>query len=95
MLAQTTVTNTATITAPANVSDPDLSNNSASDTDTVNRPPQLRITKVAVLSPFIVGQPASYTLQVFNDGGVPTSAVGTIVDVVPAGLRGVRGDAPE
>ncbi len=44
-LAQTSVTNTATITAPTNVSDPDLTNNSASDTDTVT-PRSLTLTKI-------------------------------------------------
>ncbi|MBP6596618.1 MAG: hypothetical protein KA196_03815, partial [Arenimonas sp.] len=46
-LAQTSVTNTATVAAPANVSDPDLTNNSASDTDTVT-PRSLTLTKAWV-----------------------------------------------
>ncbi|MFZ5635333.1 MAG: hypothetical protein ACOY82_01970, partial [Pseudomonadota bacterium] len=49
-------------------------------------PPVLTLTKTASASPWTVGVPATYTLQVVNSGGSATTAVSTITDTIPAGL---------
>ena len=48
--------------------------------------PQLTMTKSASPAPWIVGVPASYTLQVQNTGTAATTAAATITDTIPAGL---------
>jgi uncharacterized repeat protein (TIGR01451 family) len=80
-----TITNTATASLPAWLTDATPANNAASDTDTVVAAADLSITKAAVGS-FTVGSNASYTLTVTNSG--PQSAAGTITvsDTLPAGL---------
>ncbi|TXI48158.1 MAG: DUF11 domain-containing protein, partial [Lysobacter sp.] len=87
------ITNTATVVPPTGTTDPDCSGapvtcaggNTASAGTTVNRP-QLTLTKTATPSPFVVGQAASYTLQLSNTGTAATTAVATITDTIPAGL---------
>ncbi|MCB1589267.1 MAG: DUF11 domain-containing protein [Xanthomonadales bacterium] len=46
----------------------------------------MTLTKTASASPWTVGVPASYTLQVQNTGPVATTAVATITDTIPSGL---------
>ncbi|QIL69905.1 DUF11 domain-containing protein [Diaphorobacter sp. HDW4B] len=48
--------------------------------------PKLEMTKTANAGAFTVGQAASYTLTVTNNGTAATTGVITITDVVPAGL---------
>ncbi|MFT2720122.1 hypothetical protein ACMT4L_08980 [Deinococcus sp. A31D244] len=83
--------NTATITAPAGVTDTNLANN----TDTVYictafpLPPSLIITKTGN-GPWTAGQSgATYTLTVRNDGPTATSGVITVKDLLPAGVTPV------
>ena len=64
-----TVVNTANITIRPIV-DPDLTNNSASDTDTVVRSANLSITKTDSADPVVPGQAFTYTLTVANGGPV-------------------------
>ena len=80
--------NTATITAPAGVTD----TNPANNTDTVYictafpPPPSLIITKTGN-GPWTAGQSgATYTLNVKNDGPTATSGVITVKDLLPAGV---------
>jgi uncharacterized repeat protein (TIGR01451 family) len=48
--------------------------------------PQLTILKTASAANFVVGVPASYTLQVTNTGVVVTTAAATVSDAIPASL---------
>ena len=48
--------------------------------------PQLTVTKTASPNPFIVGQPASYTITVQNTGTATTTANITIADTLPIGI---------
>jgi uncharacterized repeat protein (TIGR01451 family) len=78
----TSVTNSATVSTPG---DGNGGNNTGTLAPTpVAAPPDLALTKVAN-GPFLVGQPASYTITVTNVGG-PTVGPITVTDVVPAGL---------
>ena len=98
-LAQTSVTNRASISPPAGVTNPGtaclaIAGNTfdagtgtctATDVDTVIVP-ILTITKTASAASFTVGVAASYTLQVSNSGTAATTAASTITDAIPAGL---------
>ena len=77
-----TVVNTANITIRPIV-DPDLTNNSASDTDTVVRSANLSITKTDSADPVVPGQAFTYTLTVTN-GGPSDAATLSVSDSVPA-----------
>lgn len=76
--ASGSLSNTATVTPPAAVLDPDLIDNSASDLDTVlSGRANLRITKTDGTTLTAPGQTLTYTLQVFNDG--PSDVTGARV----------------
>ncbi len=60
-------TNTATVTAPDGITDPDLSNNEASDTDTMEPPPTS-----GMCSPRQVAQSATFTLAPLPVSGTVT-----------------------
>ena len=47
---------------------------------------QLTLTKTASAASFVVGTPASFTLQLSNTGTAATTAASTITDPIPAGL---------
>jgi uncharacterized repeat protein (TIGR01451 family) len=81
------VTNTATIAAPTGTTDPDGTNNSAADTDTVNPAlvADLAITKSDGTATVTVGGSTTYTLVVTNNG--PSSVTGALLaDPAAAGL---------
>ncbi|MES2672300.1 MAG: hypothetical protein V4673_18025, partial [Pseudomonadota bacterium] len=91
--AAASITNTATVVPPAGTADPDCSGApvacAGGNTGTVTTPvtrPQLTMTKTASAASFVVGVPASYTLQVSNTGTSATTAVSTITDTIPTGL---------
>ena len=48
---------------------------------------QLRVNKEATPVSFVVGVPASYTLTVFNEGTLATSAPATVTDPLPGSLQ--------
>ncbi len=76
--------NTATIAAPAGVTDPNLANNTAADTDTQNSQTDLTISKSVDESTPRVGDNITFTLLVTNDG--PSAATGvTVTDLLPTG----------
>ncbi|WP_179779572.1 DUF11 domain-containing protein [Micromonospora jinlongensis] len=82
------LTNTATLTPPDGVSDPDCTPNCSS---TVVTPAaltvDLAVVKTASPSPYVPGAPFSYTVTVTNGG--PSDAVGaTLTDPLPAPLAG-------
>ena len=76
--------NTATIAAPAGVTDSTPANNSATDTDTLNPSADLSITKTDGATLMIPGQSTTYTVVVSNSG--PSTAVNApIADALPVG----------
>jgi uncharacterized repeat protein (TIGR01451 family) len=84
----TDLVNTAGIVAPPAVTDPDLLDNTATDTDTTTPVTDLAVTKTDGLTSALPGDVVTYTVVVSNAG--PSDAVGaTLSDAVPAALTGV------
>ena len=82
-----TLSNTATVAAPAGVTDPNPANNSATDTDTIVRIADLAITKTDGVTTATAGGGVTYTIVASNAG--PSAAVGaTVADTFPAVLTG-------
>ena len=86
--ANVTITNVATVTAPAGITDPNATNNSSTDTTTVNNttltPVDLAITKTGP-STVAAGGLVTYILVATNNG--PNAANNaTVIDVVPSAL---------
>ncbi|AWH26813.1 Ig-like domain-containing protein [Stenotrophomonas sp. YAU14D1_LEIMI4_1] len=81
--------NTATVTAPADVSDPTPGNNSSSDSNALAASAQLSIVKtITTPVPVAAGGAVQYRIEVRNTG--PSQAVGaTLTDSVPSQLSGV------
>ncbi len=88
--ASGSLSNTATVTPPNGTDDVDLSNNSASDQDTVLIPrADLSVGKDNGTTTVIPGQEVSYDIVVRNDG--PSSVSGAVVeDVLPQLLEECR-----
>ena len=79
------ITNVATITAPAGVTDPTPGNNSATDVDTVTLAADLAITKTDGVTSVVPGNATTYTIVVTNNG--PSDVTGAkVADVLPAGI---------
>ena len=79
------LSNTATVTVPAGVIDPVSSNDSATDTDTVNVVADLSVTKTDGVASAVPGASTSYTIVVSNNG--PSSVTGASVsDLMPASI---------
>lgn len=77
--------NTATVTAPAGVPDPQTNNNSATDTDTINATVDLSITKTNNTTALVPGTQTVYNIVVSNAG--PSAAIGAIIaDALPSTL---------
>ncbi len=75
--------NTATVTAPAGTTDPNLANNSDTDTDTPALASNLTATKDDGVATYTPGQQVVYTIVVGNSG--PSNALGAVVsDSKPA-----------
>jgi len=84
-----TLTNTATVTAPGGVTDPNPANNSATDADTIAPPLGSTLTGTkSVSGVFTRGSQVTYTITVTNAGpGAQADNPGDeFVDVLPAGL---------
>ncbi len=79
------VANTATIGEPVGVTDPNPSNNAATDTDTLARVADLSITKSVDLAIALPGDPLTYTVVVGNAGPSDITDA-TVSDIVPADL---------
>ena len=87
-LATGTLSNTATVTPPAGVNDPNVGNNTASDEDTITAQANLSITKTDGLTTVQPGATITYTIVVRNTG--PNQATGaTVVDNFPATLTNI------
>ncbi len=80
-----TLSNTATVTAPAGVTDPTPGNNSATDSDTLAASADLAITKTDGVTTATPGGSVTYTISASNAG--PSNATGaTVADTFPASL---------
>jgi uncharacterized repeat protein (TIGR01451 family) len=86
--ASGSLVNTATVAAPAGVTDPDPADNSATDTDTLGGgQADLSITKTDGGTTVTAGGPVTYTIVASNSG--PAAANGaTVNDTFPAALTG-------
>jgi uncharacterized repeat protein (TIGR01451 family) len=82
-----TIANTATIAAPAGVTDPSPANNSAIDVDTVTvtGAANLTLAKSDGSARYVAGGTATYAITVGNSGAATAGNV-TIIDNLPAGL---------
>src|SRR5690606_386457 len=84
--------NTTTVAPPADVTDPDTDNNSATDTDTLVPSADLSVLKTGPASA-IAGTNVTYTLLVTNQG--PSTAQNVVLqDPTPAGTTSVSADSP-
>ncbi len=80
-----TLSNTATVAAPAGVTDPTPGNNSATDTDTLGASADLSITNTDGVTTATAGSSVTYTITASNAG--PSNATGaTVADTFPASL---------
>ncbi|WP_133822090.1 DUF7507 domain-containing protein, partial [Tahibacter aquaticus] len=86
LAAGASVTNTATVSGGGDPSCPAATRCSDTEGPTTIDAPQLTLDKTASASPWTVGVPASYTLQVTNTGTTATTAAATITDTIPTGL---------
>ncbi|WP_243746066.1 prealbumin-like fold domain-containing protein, partial [Tahibacter aquaticus] len=86
LAAGTSVTNTATVSGGGDSGCPAAARCSSTAGPTAIGAPQLTLSKTASASPWTVGVPASYTLQVTNTGTTATTAAATITDTIPTGL---------
>jgi uncharacterized repeat protein (TIGR01451 family)/fimbrial isopeptide formation D2 family protein len=77
--------NTATVDPPSGVTDPDTSNNTATDTDSQNPEADLAITKTDGSTTYTPGGTLTYTITVTNNG--PSNVTGaTVTDTFPAAI---------
>ncbi len=83
--ASGTLLNSATVTPPAGITDPDQTNNTDSDSDGIEREANLSITKVDDVDPVLAGETLTYTLTVDNAGPSHANNV-TVTDNLPAGV---------
>ncbi len=83
------ISNTATVAAPAGVTDPNPGNNSATDTDTVAQSADIAVTKTDGVTTAVPGQTTTYSIVVSNSG--PSSAPAVLVtDSFPAACTTVN-----
>jgi uncharacterized repeat protein (TIGR01451 family) len=89
-----TIINTASITAPSTVTDPDLSNNTATDSDEITALSDLLVSKTVSAARATVGDPVTYTIRVRNLG--PSDAAQVMLnDQLPAGLSVLESSAEQ
>ncbi len=84
--------NTVSITS-APVTDPDASNDSATDTDAVDRSADLSITKSDGVASVIAGTSTTYTIRVTNVGPSTEPAGVVVDDPIPAGTTPSQSEA--
>jgi uncharacterized repeat protein (TIGR01451 family) len=78
----TSLVNTATVAVPTGVTDPNLGNNTATDTDTVTTPVDLAITKTDGLTTVGRGSLVRYTIVVSNLGAYAATGA-QVADTFP------------
>lgn len=80
-----TVTNTVNLQLPANLTDNNLTNNSASDVDAVKGAANISVTKSNGTTTLVAGGTTAYTITVANAG--PSNASGAVLsDLISPGL---------
>jgi uncharacterized repeat protein (TIGR01451 family) len=79
------ITNTANVAAPAGVTDPNLGNNSASDTNTVIAANNLTLVKSDGSQTYKPGSTTIYTITVTNNGPADATSL-TVSDNLPSGI---------
>src|SRR5205085_1508126 len=72
----------------AGVTDPNLANNTATDSDQILVSADLAITKTDGVTSVTAGQPTTYTIVVTNNGPSPITGA-AVADTFPATLSGV------
>ena len=77
------LTNTATVSAPAGVTDTNPANNTATDTDTLTPEVALSITKSDGKTTVVPGTSDTYTITVTNNGPSTVSSL-TLTDPIPS-----------
>ena len=83
-----TISNTASVTPPAGVNDPNPGNNTATDTDSVTVKADLKITVADGKTAAVLGTKDTYTIVVTNGG--PSNVAGTVIqDHFPSTFTGV------
>ena len=80
-----TLDNTASVAPPAGVTDPNLANNNASDTDTLTPQADLAITKTNTVTAVVPGTADTYIIVVSNNGPSAVSGA-SVADALPAGV---------
>ncbi len=80
-----TVANTATVTMPFSVTDTNVANNAATDTDTLTPQADLAVGVSASSSSIAAGSLLTYTIQVHNQGPSDARHV-SLVDALPASV---------
>jgi uncharacterized repeat protein (TIGR01451 family) len=83
-----TLTNTATVAPPTGVTDPNNTDNSSTDTDTLTPTADVSITQTDGQSAINPGESITYTVRVSNNGPSNASNV-TVIDHVPAEITNV------
>jgi uncharacterized repeat protein (TIGR01451 family) len=83
------LSNTVTVTPPVGFVDPNLADNSATDTDTIVMQADLAITKTDGQTTAVPGSVVTYTIVASNAAGPSAVTGATVTDTVPAGLSGV------
>jgi uncharacterized repeat protein (TIGR01451 family) len=92
-LATGNFVNTATVQPPNGVTDPNLTNNTATDTDMLTPMADLALTKTDSSSQVLLGLNVTYLLVLHNHG--PSAAQNVVVtDPLPAGLTFVSASMP-
>jgi len=82
------LSNTANVAAPSGVTDSNLANNSATDSDTISVKADLKVTVNDGKTKVIAGQKNTYTIVVTNLG--PSDVIGAVIsDSFPAELSSV------
>ena len=85
--ASGTIANTATITAPANYTDSDPTDDAATDTTDTTPIADLAVTKTNGATASVPGSPTTYTIVITN-AGPSTATDAVVVDMLPAELAG-------
>jgi len=83
--ASGTLSNTATVTAPAGVTDPNPGDDTATDSDTLEAVANLSISKTDGATSAVPGQSVTYTITAGNAGPSAVSGA-TITDALPAAI---------
>ncbi|RAJ31875.1 DUF7507 domain-containing protein [Pedobacter cryoconitis] len=83
-----TLTNTAVVTSPLDITDPDLTNNTATNTINTTRVIDLGVSKTASPATAVTGQALTYTITLTNSGPstLVASDVINVLDNLPTGF---------